>query len=126
MRAATLTGRILVIATASAFCAGAAMAAAAESGDRGAYAAAMKCYVANSSAASQRTQQGDTAKAAVYRANAKRAFDGAMKLGRTMGLSNRQMNGDLDETEARELSRMVADAGYFRSAVATCKGLGLM
>lgn len=93
---------------------------------RQAYAAAMKCYVANTNAASLRTEAGDPAKAAIYKANAKRSFEGAVQLGRGMGLSNRQMNQDLDATEAREISRMVADKDYFVRSVATCKALGLM
>jgi hypothetical protein len=91
-----------------------------------AYQAAMKCYVANVHAANGRKKVGDTAKAAIYVTNAKRSFDGAVALGRNMGLSNQQMNSDLDDVEARELGRIVADQDYFRSTVATCKGMGLM
>lgn len=100
--------------------------ASASDGNRIAYAAAMKCFVANAAAASDRKAAGDPAKAIVYEANAKRSFDAAVKIGRIMGLTNRQMNKDLDDASARELSRMVADNAYFRNAVATCKGMGLM
>lgn len=111
----------------SALCAGSAMAQTrASQADRLAYDAALKCYVANTVAASGREAVGDSAGVERYRVNANRAFDGAMALGRSMGMSNVQLNRDLDSVEARELSRMVPDAAYFRQTVAACKAVGLM
>lgn len=93
---------------------------------RAAYQAALKCFVANGEAGAERRTAGDQAGLARYDATAKQSFDGAVKLGRMLGLTNRQMNGDLDATQAKELPRMVGDRAYFIDAVATCKGLGLM
>lgn len=93
---------------------------------RAAYDAALKCFVANGNAEGERRRAGDQAGAARYDATAKQSFDGAVKLGRMLGLTNRQMNHDLDAVQDSELPRMVRDRSYFLDAVATCKGLGLM
>jgi hypothetical protein len=93
---------------------------------RSAYAATLKCVVANGNAEGERRDAGDPNGAARYDANAKRSFDGAFKLGGVLGLSEQQINRDLDEAQANELPRMVKDRSYFIDAVATCKGLGLM
>ncbi|MDO9223609.1 MAG: hypothetical protein Q7U20_07845 [Caulobacter sp.] len=111
-----------------ALCAGAAMAAGTTpaGGDREGYGYAMKCYVANSLTANSFEKRGDAAKAQQYNANAKRSFDVAWKLGRALGLSDRTINADLDQTEANELPTMMLVAGRYRDAVARCKALGLM
>lgn len=97
-----------------------------QAAQRQAYTYAMRCYVANVYAANNRKKVGDTAKAAIYIANAKRAFDGTVALGRALGFSNQTMNGDLDEAEAREMGRFIADQNLFLETASTCKALGLM
>ncbi len=93
---------------------------------RAAYDAALKCFVANGNAEGERRDAGDHEGAARYDASGKRSFDAAVKLGQMLGLTNRQMNHDLDTAQAIELPKMVKDRDYFIDAVATCKGLGLM
>ena len=93
---------------------------------RAAYDAALKCFVANGNAEAERRDAHDAAGAARYDATGKQSFDAAMKLGRMLGLANRQLNHDLDAIQAAELPRMVKDRVYFINAVAVCKGLGLM
>lgn len=93
---------------------------------RAAYEATLKCFVANGNAGAERLRAGDRAGAARYETSAKRSFDGAFKLGGVLGLTDQQVNDDLDTTQAAELPRMVKDRDYFIDAVATCKGLGLM
>lgn len=93
---------------------------------RQAYQYAMTCFVANTYAANNRKKVGDTAKAAVYLANAKRSFDGAVSMGRAMGLSNQTVNGDLDDASARELGRFMSDQQAFLQTASNCKALGLM
>jgi len=100
--------------------------AASDADTRSAYEATLKCFVANGSAEGDRRDAGDQEGAARYDANAKRSFDGALKLGRMLGYSNRQLNHDLQVAQDTELPRMVKDRNYFLDAVATCKGLGLM
>ncbi|MFT4251425.1 MAG: hypothetical protein QM608_02960 [Caulobacter sp.] len=97
-----------------------------EQAQRQAYDHALTCFVANAHAANERKRAGDTDKAAIYLANAKRSFDGAVAMGRAMGLSNRTMNGDLDAASARDLGRFMADREAFLAAASTCKALGLM
>jgi hypothetical protein len=91
-----------------------------------AYQAALKCYVANGEARAERLDAGDKAGAERYYASGQRSFDGALKLGRMLGFANRRLNHDIDGTQAKELPLMVRDRKYFISAVADCKGLGLM
>ena len=93
---------------------------------RAAYDAALKCFVANGNAEGERRDAHDAAGAARYDTTGKQSFDAAMKLGRMLGLTNRQLNRDLNAVQATELPRMVKDRAYFIDAVATCKGLGLM
>lgn len=98
----------------------------ADAGVQGAYSAALKCYVTNARASIMRQKQGDPAKAAIYNTQAQHAFDGAVTLGRSLGLTNRQINGDLDKVESDEFPRMLTDTGYFTQAVSACKAIGLM
>lgn len=93
---------------------------------RAAYQATLKCFVANGNALGERRAAGDQAGVARYDAGGKRSYDGAFKLGAALGLTDRQINRDLDATESSELPRMVKDRNYFIDTVATCKGLGLM
>jgi hypothetical protein len=93
---------------------------------RAAYEATLKCYIANGNAEGERRDAGDQAGAARYDASARRSFDDAFKLGGVLGLTDQQVNHDLDTTQAAELPRMVRNRDYFIDAVATCKGLGLM
>lgn len=91
-----------------------------------AYAAAMKCFVANGHAEGMKQRSGDTAAAARYEAGSRASFDAALKLGKTLGYSNRRMNQDFEMVQVRELPPMVTDTDYFRRAVTTCRTLGLM
>ncbi len=91
-----------------------------------AYRAALKCYVANGEARAERLDAHDNAGAERYEVGGQRSFDGAVKLGRMLGLANRQLNHDIESAQAAELPMMVRDRRYFINAVADCKGLGLM
>jgi hypothetical protein len=91
-----------------------------------AYAAAMKCFVANGHAEGMKQRSGDAAAAARYEAGSRASFDAALKLGQTLGYTNRRMNQDFEMVQVRELPPMVTDTDYFRRAVATCRTLGLM
>lgn len=91
-----------------------------------AYAAAMKCFVANGRATGMRQRAGDAAGAARYEASGRSSFDAAMQLGRRLGYPNHRMNQDFDLVQLRELPLMVSDAAYFREAVTMCRSLGLM
>ncbi len=99
---------------------------AATPGVREAYEATLRCFTANIMASLERRDAGDTAGKAKYEANAKRSFDGALKLGRILGYSNRQMNHDFDVAETADVTSMFKDRAYFLRVVGDCKGLGLM
>ena len=71
-------------------------------------------------------RQGATAKVAVYETQAQRAFEGALKLGQNAGLSNRQMNRDLDGSLSPEPRKLFTDPDYFDQTASTCKAIGLM
>lgn len=116
--------RVLLAAASVAALAGPAVAS--DTGDRAAYGYAIKCYVANAMASDDFERKGNSARSAVYEANAKRSFDGAVTIGRKLGYSNRQLNQDLDRAQSEEMPHMVRDAAYYRDAIATCKALGLM
>ncbi len=93
---------------------------------REAYDSAMQCFVANMTAAGQRREKGDTEKGALYEANARRSFDGAVNLGKALGLSGAAVRHDFDDALAQDMPKMVHDQDYFVQTVATCRGLGLM
>ena len=101
-------------------------ASASEAGDRQAYGYAIKCFVVNAVAADNDRERGNAVRAAAFDAKSKHSFDGAVTIGRKLGLSNRQMNHDFDEAQAVELPHMVRDATYYESEIGTCKALRLM
>lgn len=103
-----------------------AAAQAARSAERTAYTQSLQCFVANNHAKNRREGAGDPTGAARYEASARRSFDAAMALGRSIGLSNRQMNADIGRVSGEELTRIAESEDYFRGQVATCRGLGLM
>lgn len=121
--------RILVLATVVALCAGAASAQAASATGRGnrlAYEAAMKCYVANGAAYGERADAGDDEAAARYERAARKSFDTAVKLGGVLGFSGSRIDQDFGLATARELPKLVADQAYSRQALAVCRAIGLM
>jgi len=95
-------------------------------GDRMAYDATLKCAVANGLAELDEKGAGHTVKAADYEAKTHRSFDLAVTFGHKIGLSNSQIQHDLDAAKDTELPHMMKDQSYYLKAVATCKGLGLM
>lgn len=104
----------------------AAMAQSGAADDRLAYDSATKCFVANGLAARSRKRAGDDASAARYEAKARQSFDTAVLLGRSIGLSGQRVSQDFDAALSKELPKMRGETGYFQSAMATCKALGLM
>jgi len=91
-----------------------------------AYDATLKCAVANGLASDDHHDAGDNAKAADYRAKARRSFDLAYQIGAKLGLSESQIAHDLEFAQDSELPRMMRDRTYYLSTAATCKALGLM
>lgn len=96
------------------------------SATQSAYAAAMKCFVANGRAIGEKERAGDAAGAARYEQMARRSFDTAMRLGRSLSYSNARLTEDLNIAQMRELPAMVNDRAYFESVVATCRAIELM
>lgn len=94
--------------------------------NRGAYEAAIKCFIANGHASGLRERAGDPEKAKYYDAKAHLSFDTATKLGAALQLSGSQIDEDFGTAQARELPTMVTDQKYFGVIVANCKALGLM
>ena len=120
---------ILALATVSALCVGAASAqtaSATERGNRLAYEAAMKCYIANGAAYGERADAGDEVAAARYERGARKSFDTAVKLGGVLGFSGSRIDQDFGLATARELPKLVADQAYNRQALAVCRAIGLM
>jgi hypothetical protein len=95
-------------------------------GNRLAYEASMKCYVANGVARSDAQDKGKADLTALYEAKARQSFDIAVKLGGVLGYPGSHINEDFGLAETRELPKMVADVAYFRAAASTCKAMGLM
>ena len=95
-------------------------------GNRLAYDAAIKCFVANGYAMGVRQRAGDPDTAAIYKAKAHLSFDTALKLGGMLGLSNDHITEDLSSVQAQELPPMTKDEAYFENAAATCRAIGLM
>ncbi len=91
--------------------------------NQGAYEWALKCFVANGSAAGTSKDGGDAAKAAAFEARARTSFDTASALADKLGYSGTRFNEDLGMTQTRELPRIVRDITYLRSTLATCKSL---
>lgn len=96
------------------------------SANRTAYAASLKCFVANGNAAGQRRDVGDAAGVRRYEAQATTAWQTSIRLGRQLSYSDAQMQADRARALDQELPRMFRDEAYFRETVATCRGLGLM
>jgi hypothetical protein len=91
-----------------------------------AYGIAIKCFVANGFARSNRLDANDTANAAVFDKKAKKAFDKAVNLGGQLGYSNERINGDFAAYGESELQKLFREPGYFREMTRTCKAYGLM
>lgn len=100
--------------------------AAGEDSNQTAYAAAIKCFIANSVAKGNSHDAGYTAEAAAYETKARESFDIAVTLGKTLGYSGGRINQDMGMAQGQELPKLVQNKAYFRQAVATCKALGLM
>jgi len=94
--------------------------------NRMAYESLMRCFVANAHAGDERQTVGDTAKAASYRAKARKSFDLAYAAGEKIGLSDDKISRDLDYAQATELPHLISDQHYQMDTASTCKALGLM
>lgn len=91
-----------------------------------AYEAALKCFVANGYGRSIKRDAGDMAGASRYEASAAASWEAAHVIAVYWGYSESRLTADIDRTRERELPALVRDAGYLRSTIATCRGLGLM
>ena len=91
--------------------------------NRGAYDWALKCFVANGSAAGTSKDGGDAAKAAAFEDRARASFDTASALADKLGYSGSRFNQDLNLAQTHELPKIVKDIAYLRSTLATCKSL---
>ncbi|MEJ0027701.1 MAG: hypothetical protein WDN01_16880 [Rhizomicrobium sp.] len=116
----------LPAACAFALCAGTAAAQddAVTRANRMAYELAMKCYVANGVARGDNLDAGNAAYAKIFEADARKAFDIAVKLGNALGYSGSRQNQDFGMAEAQELARFVKDKAYLKQTLATCKAAG--
>jgi hypothetical protein len=95
-------------------------------GNRLAYDASIKCFIANGVARSDAINAGKQSLADSFDSKARASFDTALKLGGVLGYSGTHINEDLGLAQANELPKMVKDISYFRDAASTCKALGLM
>jgi len=94
--------------------------------NRAAYEAAIKCFVVDGYASTQREKAGDAEKAASYEASARHSFDVAFAAGARIGLGDSQVNRDIDYAQVSELPKLIRDLDYLKSVAATCKALHLM
>ncbi len=94
--------------------------------NRSAYEIAMKCFVVNGMASGDYQKKHDTEMTALYDNKAHASFNVALKLGYALGYSNDRVSADFDLAQTRELPRLVSDLDYYKSAVASCKAVGLM
>lgn len=92
----------------------------------GAYEEAKRCFVVNTYIGSELSDAGDAANAKAYEAKAKRAFDLAYFFGNMLKLSRQRVAAELDASADQELTKLVRDKGYLKTAVAYCKTHGLM
>ena len=120
--------RVVLVAAASALCAGAVMAAPSTTTatNRAPYDLAIRCFMANGLAARSRTKQGDAVGASVYEANARMSYGVAGVLGKTYGYSEQQTDANIKAMQASELPRMLKEPGYFKSTITACKTASLM
>lgn len=92
---------------------------------RGAYALAIKCFVADGTARGNNRDAGDETSATAFEKRARHAFDIAGALADKLGYSGSRFNEDLGLAQTEELPKLVADHAYFQKTVATCKSAGL-
>lgn len=90
------------------------------------YDEARVCFVANGHVSLTFKDSGDSANAARFDANAKRAFDASYYFGHMLGLSDEQVANDLDAESDRELPKLMRRAGYLTEVAKKCKRVGLM
>lgn len=100
--------------------------AATAQGNRLAYDATLKCAVANGVAEIDEREARQPARAAEFETKSRRSFDLAYTLGAKVGLTDKQVLGDLNSARETELPRMMHDRNYYTGVVATCKAMGLM
>ena len=92
---------------------------------QGAYELAMKCFVADSFASDTAKDANNQERASYYDGKAKVAFDKVVHLGRQLGYSNEQINGDFTMARHRELPKMFDETGYYRETAEMCQAYGL-
>lgn len=95
-------------------------------GNQLAYEHSMRCFIANLYMVSDAQERGDQPSAEQFERRGQQVFDGAVRLGTMVGKTNAQITVDLDAVEARELPKLVRDAGYRANVVGVCRQLGLM
>jgi len=100
--------------------------AAASDANGSAYDVALKCAVANGVAEQDEHDAGHPQRVVEFEQKSHRSFDLAVSLGGKIGLSNEQIQRDLDAAKDNELPRMMRDQSYYLGIVSTCKAVGLM
>lgn len=124
------TGYMIIAVLAAWFAIAASMPAAAQAPSRektqAAYELALKCFVANGHAYSNRRDAHDKERETYFNSKARHSWDVALRLSKQLGFSSARFDSDVDKATNKELPLMVTDADYFSQAVDQCKAYGLM
>jgi hypothetical protein len=94
-----------------------------EQANRSAYVYSMRCFAAAASVIAD--TRSTTAEVEAAKQRSRRAFDGAVRLGRVLGLSGQAINEDINATGRAEATLMARDPGYLRRTQTVCAQLGL-
>lgn len=97
-----------------------------DEGLRRGYATARVCFVANGHFYHLFKKAGDDANMRLFDERGRMAFDIAHLWGRWLGLTQQQVNADIDSSAKTELPKLVRDSGYLTSVAASCKSAGFM
>ncbi len=100
--------------------------ATAQDGRRDAYAYAEVLLRQHVGASAISSEMATRASAATSEAKARLSWDGALKLGHSLGMSTQQVRRDLDGDVSPEPAKLSYDEDYFNRTAAACKKLGLM
>jgi len=93
--------------------------------NRGAYAIALKCFVAYGINSGSYQKAGEKAKAVAMERQARASFDAVVKLGGRLGYSNARIDQDFGVAQGSELPKMWSDGNYFAEVLGTCQQVGL-
>ena len=107
-------------------CVSATVASASSQDVRGAYDAALKCFVANGYLKGTFEKSGDSANASLFDARAHKAFDLAFSYGDMLHLSQQQVKADISRTSDPELRKLLTDGSYLTVIAKDCKYWGMM